>query len=200
MGNSQYFGDKKVIVGLLVLVVIFIVFFLFADRNNENSTQDYVSPDEFSLKTSGNESISDQVAAVGSVRSDSNFSGEVLSGATSASPVLEFNQDDYDSAKKNGKLIVIYFIGSGDNASRKEITEAFYPAMSVLDNPSVIGFVANFGKNASQSETEVARLYGVSLSKTKIVLKDGERLFKSFQNWNKDRYIKELNTIFEKYL
>lgn len=58
----------------------------------------------------------------------------------------------------------------------------------------VIGFRVNYNDNQTDNdECNLAREFGVAYQHTKIFVKNGTRILKSPEGWNKDRYLIEIN-------
>jgi len=124
--------------------------------------------------------------------SELNLSGTVLAGTTSK--FYDYNQADYLQALASDKLIVLYFYASWCPICRAETQNATYPAFNELNNPDVIGFRVNFNDgDTDKSEEGLAREFGVAYQHTKVFVKNGSRILKSPQQWDKDRYFEEIN-------
>lgn len=189
---------KNIIVVVVVTVLVVVALLLVSGRIE---TPDWAGElgEEMSVVTLSVDESMDEIASVGAIAKKNSYKGEILTRGTTSSPVIRFNQSDYDLAVKEEKLILLYFVSNKDTTAPDEINNAFLPSFIEMNNPEIIGFLVNFGLEATGNEKEIARLFGVSLSKTKLVIKDNERLFKSFQVWGKDRYKKELNDILTKF-
>ena len=110
------------------------------------------------------------------------------------SNLLDFNKDDYDQAFKSDKLIVLYFY-----ANWCPICKAEFPLMveafNELNTDKVIGFRVNFNDNQTdENEEELAREYGVAYQHTKVFIRNGERIGKWPDGWDKNRYLLEINS------
>ncbi len=125
------------------------------------------------------------------VTDSSLYNGTILAGTTS--PVLDFNESDYDQALKSDKLVVLYFYAEWCPICKKEITDALYPAFDELNGDGVVAFRVNFNdSNTDGNETALAREFGVAYQHTKVFLKDGERVGKWPDSWDTDRYLDEI--------
>jgi thiol-disulfide isomerase/thioredoxin len=119
------------------------------------------------------------------------FMGAVLAG--SASPLLDFNQEDYNKALNTNKLVALYFYANWCPVCKRETSSALYPAFNELTDDDVIGFRINYNDNQTDNnEEELAREFGVAYQHTKVFVKNGERVLKSPESWDKDRYLEEL--------
>lgn len=120
-----------------------------------------------------------------------NLTGTVLAGITS--PLIDFNQADYEKALQSDKLVVLYFYANWCPICREETREALYPTFNNLKTNDVIGFRVNFNDNETDdNERALAREHGVAYQHTKVFVKNGERVLKSPQQWSTDRYLSEI--------
>ena len=75
------------------------------------------------------------------------------------------------------------------------MTNALYPAFDELDLEGVVGFRVNYNDNQTDNdEKDLAREFGVAYQHTKVFVKDGERILKSPESWDKGRYLEEINS------
>jgi thiol-disulfide isomerase/thioredoxin len=122
------------------------------------------------------------------------FTGNVLAG--SVTPLLDFNKADYDKALKDKKLVVLYFYANWCPTCKAETANALYPAFNKLNNSDVIGFRVNYNDDQTDSnEKDLAREFGVAYQHTKVFLDNGQRILKSPESWNTERYLSEINKI-----
>jgi len=120
-----------------------------------------------------------------------NYSGKVLAGKSS--PLLDFAKIDYDMAKNSDKLVVLYFYANWCPICKEEVANALYPAFNELTGDRVIGFRVNYNDNETDGdERNLAREFGIAYQHTKVFLKNAQRILKSPESWNKDRYINEI--------
>lgn len=122
------------------------------------------------------------------VEGTTEISGNLLAGMLEASPLLDFNQNDYEKAIASDKLIILYFY-----ANWCPICKAEFPKMQEVFNTQqtnlVIGFRVNYNDNQTdENEKMLAREYGVSYQHTKVLIKNGEIVLKSPENWDETRY------------
>ena len=124
--------------------------------------------------------------------SEITYKGEVIAG--NKSPLLDFNKSDYDSALKTNKLIVLYFYANWCPICRVEVASSLYPAFNELTTDKVIGFRVNYNDNQTDNDEKgLAREFGVAYQHTKVFVKNGQRVLKSPESWNKNRYLEEIN-------
>ena len=124
------------------------------------------------------------------------FQGKVLAGDLPY--VFDFVKSDYDQALKSDNLIVLYFYANWCPICREEIPK-FYEAFNEMSKDSnkyvkVIGFRVNYNdSDTDDDEKTLAREYGIAYQHTKVFIKNGQRVLKSPESWDKDRYLSEIN-------
>lgn len=122
------------------------------------------------------------------------YTGKVLAG-TGATKYLDFNKADYDKALKEKKKILLYFYASWCPTCKKEQPETL-AAFNEINEQELIGFRVNFRDSDTDADEEaLAKEFGVSYQHTKIILKDGQRIGKWPDSWDKQRYLEELSKI-----
>ena len=113
--------------------------------------------------------------------------------AGSLSPLLIFNQADYEQALSSNKLIILYFYANWCPLCKEELPY-LYGAFNELASDQVIGFRVHYNDNETgEAEEALAREYGVAYQHTKVFIKNGERILKAPESWDKDRYLTEIN-------
>ncbi len=135
--------------------------------------------------------MKDAAAKTDSMMEKVSYTGKTLAG-TSA-PLLDFNKTDYESAKKTDKLIVLYFYATWCPICKAEVASSLYPAFNDLKTDKVIGFRVNYNDNdTDKDEVALAKEFGVAYQHTRVFVKNGERILKSPEGWDKARYISEI--------
>lgn len=149
---------------------------------------------ESSIESSSKTTQSSQTQIQGTVPEPmASYNGNILAGKTS--PYIEFNKPDYDAALNSNKKILLYFYASWCPLCRAEQPETF-AAFNELNDANLIGFRVNYKDSATDSDEEaLAREFGVSYQHTKVIIKDGQRVLKAPDSWNKQRYLDELAKI-----
>ena len=119
------------------------------------------------------------------------YSGIVLAGKSA--PLLDFTKADYDAALKTDKLVVLYFYANWCPICKAEFPK-MQEAFNELDTDRVIGFRVNYNDNQTDKDEEnLAREFGIAYQHTKVFVKNGERILKSPEGWDKNRYFQEIN-------
>ena len=129
-----------------------------------------------------------------SSNSEGKYNGTVLAGT--ASQMIDFNRDDYNQAIASDKLVVLYFYANWCPICREEVPK-MYEAFNQLTTDQVIGFRVNFNDNETDDdERTLARQFGVAYQHTKVFLKNKERVLKSLESWETERYLTEIQSRF----
>jgi len=121
------------------------------------------------------------------------FSGTVLAG--SSSPLLEFNQADYDKAIASDKLVLLYFYANWCPICRAEFPK-MQQAFDQLSGSEVVGFKVNYNDTKiTDQEKALAQKFGVAYQHTKVALRNGERILKAPDSWETQRYLDEISKL-----
>jgi thiol-disulfide isomerase/thioredoxin len=127
-----------------------------------------------------------------SVPAGPTYTGTRLAGSE-ATPLLDFTQADFEAALASGDLIVLYFYANWCPICKAE-QPALLGAFDELQGDGVVGFRVNFNDNETDDdEVALAREHGVAYQHTKVFVRNGERLLKSPESWNQDRYRSEIS-------
>lgn len=125
-------------------------------------------------------------------QTSSQYTAEILAGSE-MTPLLDFNKADYEEALASDRLVVLYFYANWCPICRVEVANALYPAFNELESENVIGFRVNYKDSDTDSTEEaLAREFNVTYQHTKVFLKNGERVLKAPDSWNKERYLSEI--------
>jgi hypothetical protein len=105
------------------------------------------------------------------------YNANVISGIVSQ--YLEFNKDDFDKAKKDGKIIFVEFYSSWDAQAQQQekyIEEAF----NALSTNKVVGFRVHYKDDiTSEIESMLAKENDVNKQDTKFILKNGQQIYRT---------------------
>lgn len=122
----------------------------------------------------------------------SGYDGNKIAGKVSL--LLDFQKTDYEAALKSNKLIVLYFYANWCPICKEETANALYPAFNELTNDQVVGFRVNYNDDQTDAdEKQLAREFGVAYQHTKVFVKNNQRVLKSPESWDKNRYFDEIN-------
>lgn len=124
---------------------------------------------------------------------ENGYMGEMLAGS-SERPLLEFDQADYEKAVANNKLIVLYFYANWCPVCKEEFPK-MQAAFNDLTEGDVVGFRVNYNDDTVTAEEEaLAREFGVAYQHTKVILQGDERVLKSPESWEEERYLNEITS------
>lgn len=162
--------NKPLIIFFAVTVLVFGAIIVFS---NQKSTT--ISPEE---------------KAANEEKKIEGYLGKVLAG--NSSPFLEFNKEDYEKALKSDKIIFLDFYANWCPICRAEeplINDGF----NSLTKNRIIGFRVNFNDSETDEyEKKLAKDFNVPYQHTKIILKEGLQAARSVDQWDKGRFLKEL--------
>ena len=140
------------------------------------------------------DAMTDNVEGTKDKMTVSGYTGKILAG-TETTKYLDFNKADYDKALKEKKKILLYFYANWCPICRLEQPKTF-AAFNEINDPELIGFRVNYrDSNTDAYEESLAKEFGVSYQHTKVILKNGERVLKAPDTWDKQRYLEELNKV-----
>ncbi len=121
------------------------------------------------------------------------YTGKVLAGKNAQ--YLEFNTEDYEKAKADGKIVFLDFYATWCPVCRAEapvINEGF----NELDSDKVVGFRVNYKDNeTSDAEKALAKEFEITYQHTKVILKDGKEVLKTQDTWDKETFSTELQNV-----
>jgi thiol-disulfide isomerase/thioredoxin len=123
--------------------------------------------------------------------STSGYKGAILAGSTS--PYLEFMEEDYEKAVKDGKIIILNFYANWCPICRGEAPQ-LYTGFNQLTTDKVVGFRVNYKDDQTDDhEKKLAEQYEVTYQHTKVIVKDGKQILKSGDVWDTETFIKEVS-------
>mgnify|MGYP001582859187 FL=1 len=125
------------------------------------------------------------------VRKIEGYLGKVLAG--NSSPFLEFNREDYEKALKSDKIILLDFYANWCPICRAE-EPGILDGFDSLTTDKLIGFRINFNDSETDSdEKQLAKDFNVPYQHTKIFIKKGVEISRSVDQWDKERFLKEIS-------
>lgn len=189
--------NSKLLTTLVILVVILAIGGIYYYNSFSPENKNMMSDEESMMEDTEHMTSEDDAMTEDSgstMMGDLEFAGQVLAG--DKSPLLNFNESDYQKALETDKLIVLYFYANWCPICRVEFPK-MQSAFNSLAGDEVVAFRVNYNDNETDSfEESLAREFGVAYQHTKVFVKNGERVLKSPESWNKDRYLAEI----EKFL
>jgi thiol-disulfide isomerase/thioredoxin len=118
------------------------------------------------------------------------FQGRVLAGTQAK--LYDFVKSDYDAALQTDKLVVLYFYATWCPICTAELPR-LYGAFDELSTDRVVGFRVNYNDGDTDGdERELARTHGVAYQHTKVFVRNGQRVYKAPDAWDKARYLNEI--------
>lgn len=168
---------SKMIVGLLIFVIAGIgVYFITQGIGRE-------SPDK-AAQEKNSESQGKKVAGL---------NGDVLAG--SSSPYVTFNKTDYDKTLAEGKIIFLGFYANWCPICREEAPN-LKAGFDALQTDKVVGFRVNYNDTQTdEDEKKLAKEFGITYQHTKVILKNGKEISKSLESWDRETFLKEINSV-----
>lgn len=120
--------------------------------------------------------------------------GEKLAGNNS--PLIDFNEADYQSALESDKTVFLYFYAKWCPTCKREIRDALVPAFDAYEGDEFVGFRVNYNdRDTSDLEESLAAEFGVVYQHTKVFIKNGEVVATFPNSWTEQEYL----TNFESY-
>lgn len=172
---------KGIILGITALVIVAGIAVYFAS----------VGEPTVGLTNEENRNSLETPAETGAAQNSNGYQGAVLAGTQA--PLLDFDLRDYETALPTDKLIVLYFYANWCPICREEFPK-MQAAFNELTTDQVIGFRVNYNDDETDAdEKSLAREFGVAYQHTKVFLKNGSRVLKAPDGWDKDRYLTEIN-------
>lgn len=187
--NGAISVNATITVVAILLVIIGVVYFA-TDNSNDVMMEDKQMEKDVMVE---DENMEKDTMMEGEEMMMSGYEGEILAG--SSAPLLDFKKADYDEALNSSKLVALYFYANWCPTCKAEIKDALLPGFNELSTDNVIGFRVNYNDNdTDEYEKALAQEFGVAYQHTKVFVKNGERVLKSPETWDKDRYLSEIES------
>jgi len=167
-----------------ILIFLFLILII-------GCTQQEAADFEVVTKEAPKEPLSE--TGLGKEAFDQGYSGIVLAGKTT--PYLEFNKADYDTAIAENKVILLYFYADWCPICKEEQV-SLHDAFNEMDYNNLVGFRVNYrDSGVDEFEQALAREQGITYQHTKVIIKDGQRVLKAPDSWEKERYLEEIKKV-----
>lgn len=193
-------GSTAIWVTLAVIAAVGVVGLLMYTSNDDTDSTDTNTNASATVNTTQNTNTDTSAGATTNENTEVNanvssatYTGSVLAGSTA--PLLDFTQADYEAALQTDKLVVLYFYANWCPICKEEVADALYPAFNELTRDDVIGFRVNYNDNQTDDDEEaLAREFGIAYQHSKVFVKNGERVLKAPDSWEKSRYLSEITS------
>lgn len=169
-------GSVKAITLLVVLALIAGAIYFLSNKSGSETIQE--NTEEGSANTNSNE--------------------PVLLNVDDGRNVFIYESEDLSSSLANSaeaELVLYYFYADWCPICQEEFPKLI-EAMSEFADQPIVAFRVNYNDSeTNEHEEALARKYGVAYQHTKVILKNGERVLKSPESWDKSRYIAEITKL-----
>lgn len=174
--------NNKIITLVLVLIVILGGGYFLLSNNNSNSMMD--SKSNTTASKSNEKATSEESIVEG-------YQGKVLAGSTTL--YLDFNQEDYEKALLEKRVVFLNFYANWCPICRAEIPDV-NAAFDSLTNTDVIGFRINYNDTDTDSyEKMLAQEFQIPYQHTKVILVNGQEVFKETAQWDTKTTVDHIN-------
>lgn len=113
--------------------------------------------------------------------------GTLLAG--NSSPLLEFNETDFNAALQSNRTIVLYFYASWCPTCKAEFP-LMQQAFDDYTGDNIVGFRVHYNDNqTTPAMSALAKQHGVAYQHTKVLIKNGQRVHKSPESWSTQDYL-----------
>ncbi len=182
----------NILIWVLVAVVLAGggIYFYQQNLKKEKPTMEETAIKDKEMMKDG-EKMSDDKMMEDDAMMKAGYKGKVLAGKIS--PYLEFNQADYEKAQKEGKIVFLDFYANWCPICRAEAPE-IHSGFDSLTTDKIVGFRVNFkDSDTDENEKKLAEKYEIPYQHTKVILKGGQQVLKSGDQWDKETFTNEIN-------
>lgn len=131
---------------------------------------------------------------VGQKESDQTVStGKILAGKSSL--YQEFTKAEYEKALAAGKIVFLDFYANWCPVCRVEGLE-LKAGFDALTTDKVVGFRVNYNDpDTDPDEKALAKQFNIPYQHTKVILKNGKEVARSGDQWDREMFLKEINSV-----
>lgn len=168
--------------GIVALVVVgWFAYSMISSSSDSKMTDEKMMKDESMME-----------AKEGAMMEEGSY-GKVLSGTSS--PFVEFSQAGYEKALTEGRIVFLDFYANWCPICRAEAPE-IDAGFNGLTTDQVVGFRVNFKDSDTDSdETALAQKFNIPYQHTKLILKNGNEVLRSTDQWKKADFDKAINQV-----
>lgn len=199
MKTQTQFSRGNVVASILAIVAVIAIIIVIVITNQNRTTEDMTVEEAVDMMHEAESMMEKGEALMGKAEEmveSVAYTGEVLAGETT--PLLAFNQMDFEKAQTEGKRIMLYFYANWCPNCKTELAEALIPAFNELEEPDVVGFIVNYNDTRTDKyEKDLAREYGIGYQHSRVFLDEtGSLLEKTAPvTWTKEQYIEYFSNL-----
>jgi len=124
------------------------------------------------------------------------YDGTLIAGSTT--PFYEFTPLGYETAKKEGKVILLNFAASWSGISTIAEAPVLKAGFDGLKTDKLVGFRVHYKDGANKAvEDQLAQEFDVQSEHTKVIVKKGKVISKTTESWTDEDFIKETTKALE---
>ena len=125
----------------------------------------------------------------------SGYTGELLAGSYNGVPYLDFNNDDFQKAQAEGKIVYLEFYANWCPTCRAQ-AQKLDPAFSQVQRDDIVTFRVNYNDPETDDfEKELAQKYNVAYQHHKVIIRGEEVLYSKNEVWDGDDLISVLTSL-----